>query len=299
MGPSAPPSGSRLEHVTRQREITALDLQQQVSQVKRCPILEQKIIVELTMRVFRLTMGVAIVCYAAAAGAAEPTARELYEQGAQAYLESRHDQAATLFRKAFELEPHAELAYNLGRALEAAGHLRSAVQSFRDYLRLSPEAKDRAEVERRIANLERRVDASRTSPATAPARAAPESSTPSAGQAPAPSTPSAAPSEDTPAVQLPTWLAFGVSAGALGAAVGFELARRSAVEDVKSASTQLEHRERYEAAETRRDLARVFAGVGAAAALTGGVLLYFDLGGQPAGRRGDARAFGVAGRFRF
>jgi tetratricopeptide (TPR) repeat protein len=259
------------------------------------------------MRAFGLALATAIACFASSA-LAEPSARELYEQGAQAYRESRHDEAAVLFRRAFELEPHAELAYNLGRALEAAGHLRSAIQSFRDYLRLLPEAKDRTIVERRIWNLERRIEASQpATPSQDLARPAPATATPVAPIAPRPS--AAAGPDETRAVRLPTWIALGVSAGALGTAFGFELARRSSVDDVESAGTQLEHQDRYAAAERNRDLARVFAGVGAAAALTGGVLLYFDLRGRPSaggvGVRGSGfRALGAGaapdhGGFRF
>jgi tetratricopeptide (TPR) repeat protein len=266
------------------------------------------------MRAFALALGTAIACFASSA-LAEPSARELYEQGAKAYRESRHDEAAALFRRAFELEPHAELAYNLGRALEAAGHLRSAVQSFRDYLRLLPEAKDRTIVERRIWNLERRIEVSEPaipSRETA-ARPAPVTAPPVAPIAPRRS--AAAATDETRAVRLPTWIALGVSAGALGTAFGFELARRSSVDEVESAGTQIEHQDRYAAAERDRDLARAFAGLGAAAALTGGVLLYFDLRGRPsaggvgaggsgfralgAGAAPDHGGFRFIGHFRF
>jgi tetratricopeptide (TPR) repeat protein len=260
------------------------------------------------MRAFALALGTAIACFASSA-LAEHSARNLYEQGAQAYRESRHDEAAALFRKAFELEPHAELAYNLGRALEAGGHLRSAVESFRDYLRLLPEAKDRTIVERRIWNLERRIEASQPanpSPET-PARQAPATATSVAPIAPRPSAGAAV--DETRSVRPPTWIALGVSAGALGAAFGFELARRSSAEEVESAGTQIEHQDRYAAAERNRDLARVLAGLGGAAALTGGVLLYFDLRGRPSaggvGARGSRfRALGAGaapehGGFRF
>jgi tetratricopeptide (TPR) repeat protein len=234
------------------------------------------------MRVLSFAIGAVIASLAGWAEGAEPSARELYERGAQAYRESRHDEAAALFRQAFELEPHAELAYNLGRALEAAGHLRSAVQSFRDYLRLAPDAKDRPEIERRIENLERRLNAPReTTPSAAPLAGRPQSTAapvvPVASQT---STPAAPPPDDRSAVRLPTWIALGVGAGALGTALGFEFARSSAVKDVESSQTQLEHRDRYQEAEKNRDLARVFAGVGAAAVLTGGILLYFDLSGR-------------------
>lgn len=265
------------------------------------------------MRAFLFVVGMTIACLGGPAGAAEPSARELYERGTQAYRESRHDEAVALFRKAFEIEPHAELAYDLGRAQEAAGHLRSAVQSFREYLRLAPDAKDRTVVERRIENLERRFDAPGPPPnpsAAGPAR--PAITGPIVPIEPRRSTPATPAADERSTLSLPTWIALGVGAGALGTALGFELARRSAVGDVERAETQLEHRDRYQAAEKDRDLARAFAGVGAAAALTGGLLFYFDLSARPRDRAGrpsrsgfraragaDRGAFCLVGHFRF
>ena len=89
--------------------------------------------------------------------AAEPDARELYERGAEAYREARYETAIELLLRAHRLEPHSELNYDLGRAYEGAGDLTRAIASFREYLRLEPNAKDRAVVEARVANLERRM----------------------------------------------------------------------------------------------------------------------------------------------
>src|SRR5688572_22531793 len=91
--------------------------------------------------------------------AAEPEARELYEQGAQAYREARYEAAIDLFLRSHRLEPHAELNYDLGRAYEAAGDLGRAIASFREYLRLEANARDRAVIEARVKNLEQRLSA--------------------------------------------------------------------------------------------------------------------------------------------
>ena len=84
-----------------------------------------------------------------------------------------------------------------------------------------------------------------------------------------------------------TWAAMGVGAVALGAAAGFELARRSAESDAETATTQLDHQSAFEDMESRQTTARVLLAVGAAAAVTGGVLLYLDLSssedGSPSG----------------
>jgi tetratricopeptide (TPR) repeat protein len=74
-----------------------------------------------------------------------------------------------------------------------------------------------------------------------------------------------------------TWAALGVGAVALGAAAGFELARRSAESDAETATTQLDHQSAFEDMESRQTTARILLAVGAAAEVAGGVLLYLDL----------------------
>ena len=81
-------------------------------------------------------------------------------------------------------------------------------------------------------------------------------------------------------VGLPTWIVLGAGSAALGTALGFELARRSAESDAEDADTQLDAIDRYETMEDRRNTARILAAVGGAAVLTGGVLLYFDLSSE-------------------
>ncbi len=275
--------------------------------------------------------------------AAEPGARELYEQGAQAYREARYEAAIELLLRAHRLEPHAELNFDLGRAYEGAGDLERAIASFREYLRLEPNAKDRGVVEARVQNLERRAAASQprvgivSSPAgatvTIDERAVgttPYSGNVGAGEhrvevrkagyraivrnlklargqkvelelaldplppSPARAAPPAKP-EPRAKVSLPAWIALGVGAGALGTAFAFELARQSAEDGAKSAETQLGHQENYRIAERDRDLARVFLGIGAAATLTSGVLLYFDFSADHA----PGPTVGVVGSGRF
>ncbi|MBK7583215.1 MAG: PEGA domain-containing protein [Myxococcales bacterium] len=78
-------------------------------------------------------------------------------------------------------------------------------------------------------------------------------------------------------VGLITWAALGVGVVGLGTGLGFELARASAERDARDASTQLEHRERYDTMKSRQTTARVLTAVGAVGVTAGGVLLYFDL----------------------
>src|SRR5438034_985434 len=66
--------------------------------------------------------------------AAEPDPAELYARGSEAYREARYEEAVDLLRAAHRIEPHPELAYDLGRAYEGAGDLPHAIESFREYL---------------------------------------------------------------------------------------------------------------------------------------------------------------------
>lgn len=74
------------------------------------------------------------------------------------------------------------------------------------------------------------------------------------------------------------WLVLGAGGASLMGALGFELARRSA-ESAARHSTQPDYPEHFEAMESRRTTARVFAGVGGALLATGGLWLLFR---QPA-----------------
>jgi tetratricopeptide (TPR) repeat protein len=79
-----------------------------------------------------------------------------------------------------------------------------------------------------------------------------------------------------------TWTAFGVGAAGLGAALGLEMARSSAVDSARHSATQREGKDHYDQATSFQTASRVALGVGAAFAAAGGVLLYFDLSSDPA-----------------
>ena len=116
-------------------------------------------------------------------------------------------------------------------------------------------------------------------PETAPAPPPPPAPAP-----PEPATPPSEPPADTsgPATVSPwTWVSLGVGAGALGGALAFELMRASAEDDAHNAETQIEAQEQYDTMESRQLVARVLVGVGAAATVAGGVLLYLDLTAEP------------------
>lgn len=113
----------------------------------------------MRLRSFVSSRGLVIVamtvCLTVPARADE--AKDIFQKGAAAYREGRYEQAIELFRKAYEQHAYPELVYNSGQAYEKLGDTVRALDSFRQYLKLAPNANDRATVEKRIQALEERM----------------------------------------------------------------------------------------------------------------------------------------------
>lgn len=90
-----------------------------------------------------------------------------------------------------------------------------------------------------------------------------------------------------------TWIVLGVGAVGLGSSLAFEFARRSAESDARGDPTQVGYNDAYDRMQGRQTVARVLLGVGAAAAITGGVLLYLDLQQAPAAKPASAARLGL------
>lgn len=301
----------------------------------------------------------------ALAGSPAAEAEALFAQGAKAYQEGRYEDAVNAFLAAYEKDPQPLLFYNVAQAYERLGDVRNALRAYRDYLRHQPSEQDRAIVETRIRNLEKRLreqgiqqvsifstpsgatvvlDGKQvgTTPWTGEARPgrhsivlrlsghveankllvlgpdravdldvalvplASASHNERGGAATPPSTSASTPADpgEEAGIQPWTWAALGVGAAALGGSLVFELLRRGAENDADASETQVEHVEHYQTMESRQTIARVLLGVGAAATVTGGVLLYFDL--RPRSPENTTVGFGcstlgcsVSGRGRF
>lgn len=105
-----------------------------------------------------LCLGMAHDALAAPASAeAQETARKTYQAGAQAYAEGRYKDAIDLFLEAARIAPNPAFSYNIGLAYEQLGDPDNALRWYRDYLRELPNAPDRAEIEPRILEAERRL----------------------------------------------------------------------------------------------------------------------------------------------
>jgi tetratricopeptide (TPR) repeat protein len=80
-------------------------------------------------------------------------AKRSVADGRQAYGEGRFQEAADLFEQTYELTHAPELLYNLARCYERLGDNGRAADQYEMYLRMSPDAEDREEVEKKIAEL--------------------------------------------------------------------------------------------------------------------------------------------------
>ena len=85
---------------------------------------------------------------------ARSRARALYDQGAQAYNESRYYQAAACFLDAYRVYPTPQLLFNVAKAYDKLSVPSSALAFYRDYLRQLPDAPDAVDVGNRVHELE-------------------------------------------------------------------------------------------------------------------------------------------------
>ena len=84
-------------------------------------------------------------------------AREAFAAAQKLYQQARYADAAAKFEEAYALRPHPTIQYNIGRCLEQLGDLPRAMRSYRDYLRLMPDAPDKDAVNAAVADLERKL----------------------------------------------------------------------------------------------------------------------------------------------
>jgi tetratricopeptide (TPR) repeat protein len=87
---------------------------------------------------------------------ADTKALQLYEQGIKHYNVAEYEGAIAAFREAYLLTNAPELLYNIAQSyrLRGPGHCRSALQFYRNFLRVEPRTPRRARVEAAIADME-------------------------------------------------------------------------------------------------------------------------------------------------
>src|SRR5262245_55059676 len=80
-------------------------------------------------------------------------ARQLYEQGMAHFQLEEYDAAIGKWEQGFRLRPVPEFLYNIAQAHRLAKRSDKALSFYQKYLRQTPRAPNRAEVERLIAQL--------------------------------------------------------------------------------------------------------------------------------------------------
>jgi tetratricopeptide (TPR) repeat protein len=90
---------------------------------------------------------------------AKETAKQRYQRGAAAYAEGRYTDAIDAFLDADRAAPNPAFAYNIGLAYEQIGDVPNALRWYRAYLRELPNAPDRADIEPRVLDAEKRLRA--------------------------------------------------------------------------------------------------------------------------------------------
>jgi len=117
---------------------------------------------------------------------AERLARMHFRRGETYFATGRFSEALKEYQAAYELRPLPGFLFNIGQCYRNLGKLDLAVVAFKRYLRLKPDAPNRAAVEDLIADLERQIEAQRAvsppelqpRPAPLPAASIPTAVTP-------------------------------------------------------------------------------------------------------------------------
>jgi tetratricopeptide (TPR) repeat protein len=85
-------------------------------------------------------------------------AKERYEMATRLYDVGKYAEAISEYEEAYLLVEDAALLFNIGQAYRLWDHPEEAIRSYKNYLRRRPDATNRAEVEKKIADLEKVVE---------------------------------------------------------------------------------------------------------------------------------------------
>src|SRR5450759_1523475 len=104
--------------------------------------------------VMALALSLASGSVAASPGGDKVLARQHFESGASHFDLSEYDEALVEFKEAYRLKADATFLYNIAQCHRKLGHLEEALTFYKTYLRRSPDAPNREEIERRIQELD-------------------------------------------------------------------------------------------------------------------------------------------------
>lgn len=104
-----------------------------------------------------LLLSLGLPCLANDMDTGEQRARELYENGVILYDEGHYEAAITAWEEAYDLSSRPLLLYNIASAQERLGQWQETLDTLNRY-RAFATAEERARLDRRITNLERRIE---------------------------------------------------------------------------------------------------------------------------------------------
>jgi hypothetical protein len=142
--------------------------------------------------------------------------KQLYEKATRAYDVGKYNEAIEDYQKAYEIGGDPPMLYNIAQAYRLNDQPGEALRFYRRYLQRAPNARNREDVERKIAELEKTVEERRKAAAAAtppPLPAPPVATTPVPTPTPTPvgppaptngptTTPSTTPSTETPSLTV-------------------------------------------------------------------------------------------------
>jgi tetratricopeptide (TPR) repeat protein len=137
--------------------------------------------------------------------------RDHYDKAARAYAVQKFGEAVEEYQKTYEISGDPAMLFNVAQAYRLNGQPQEAVFYYRRYLERSPLAPNRADVEQKIADLEKTLETTRkAAPETAattsspPPTAPPPTTPPAAAAAPLSPNPTAVAPGTTGATPVPT-----------------------------------------------------------------------------------------------
>src|SRR6476620_3168172 len=107
------------------------------------------------MWIVRVGLVAAIIGIAATATAEDKAAaRQAYVEGSKFYDLNQYTEALEAFKRAYWNYEDPVILYNIAQCHRALKHKAEAIDFYRSYLRKAPDASNRAEVQRMIADLD-------------------------------------------------------------------------------------------------------------------------------------------------
>jgi tetratricopeptide (TPR) repeat protein len=205
--------------------------------------------------------------------------KQHYDKATRAYDIQKYTEAVEEYQKAYEIGGDPAMLYNVAQSYRLNDQLPDALRFYRRYLQRSPNARNREDVERKIADLERTI-AERRRAVAATVPAAPSASPTLV--APAPSPPPTSQSVSEEGIGATTVVGIVVAsiggAGLITAGITGYLAKKKS-DQLSDDSTSMKQYDPSLQSDGKSfdTLAKIFAVAGGAALVTGAVLIAIGL----------------------